>query len=78
MPKIGGRLCCNNEKHRKSEEKRKVNRKFVTILIGSLCKLNVEFVWLDYGHVATWSESSSAGEGLSGRRGCLAYGWASA
>ena len=54
-------------KHRKSEEKRKVNRKFVTILIGSLCKLNVELVWLVYGHVATWSESSSVGEGLGGR-----------
>ena len=33
------------------------------ILIGSLWKLNVELVWLVYGHVATWSESISAGEG---------------
>ena len=51
-------------KHCKSEEKRKANRKFVTKLIGSLCKLNVELVWLIYGHVATWSDSNSAGEGL--------------
>ena len=36
----------------------------MTILIGSLCKLNVGLVWLVYGHVATWSESGSAGEGL--------------